>query len=168
MDTLADFKTLPREAKERVYRNEESIRELLGSDEGQIRDGIWRSTRSSPGIYRAMLGQIAIVRSSDGKGFTIPFYITKEFTITESDLEAGRYRIAINEPLFQVTVVDQNGRRIAEELEISFEVQATDGHTEMTFELSTNGEITFLGDPSKYRPQVLDKPGLHIRSEPLR
>ena len=53
-------------------------------------------------------------------------------------------------------------------LELAFE-PPTDGPTEMTFEFQTdaNGELVFLGDPLKYKPQVLDKPWLRIRTEPL-
>ncbi|MEK6410564.1 MAG: hypothetical protein AABN34_26870 [Acidobacteriota bacterium] len=168
MDALTGIKTLAKKAKEQLYRNEESIRNYFGPDEGEISGGLWRSTLSSPGLYRAVLGQIAIVRTSDRKEFTVPVY-TKDFTIAEGDLEAGRYKIEISEPLFRIIVLDQNGQRVADRLELGFELHATDGGTEMTFELETdgNGEMTFLGDPSKYTPEVLDKPWLRIKTERL-
>lgn len=169
VDALADIKTLPRKTKEHLYRNEESLRNYLGSDEGEISDGSLAFTPSLPGVYRAMLAQIVIVRNSDKTEITVPCYPLKDFKIAESDLEAGRYKIEISEPFFRIIVLDQNGQRVADRLEMAFELQAPDGHTEMTFELQTdgNGEIMFLGDPSKYRPEVLDKPWLRIRTERL-
>lgn len=168
VDALAHIKALPRETKERLYGHEESIKQYLGHAEGKISDGVSEILLSETGVYRAMLTEIVIVRSSDRTEFTVPCYVARDFKIAKGDIEAGRFKIEISEPLFRVIVVDQEGKRVAERLEIAFE-PPTDGPTEVTFELETdgNGEIVFLGDPLKYKPQVLDKPWLRIQTEPL-
>jgi hypothetical protein len=167
-DAYADFKNLPREKKEHLYASRRSLKQYLGHVEGKISEGVSENLLlSETGVYRAMFTQIVIVRSSDRTEFTVPCYIAKDFKITKRDIETGRFKIEISEPLFRVIVVDQEGKRVAENLELSFE-PPTDGPTEMTFEFKTdNGELVFLGDPLKYRPQVLDKPWLRIRTEPL-
>ena len=167
-DAFANFRKLPRETKEHLYADEESIKQYLGHVEGKISDGVSEILLSDTGVYRAMLTEIVIVRSSDRTEFTVPCYVARDFKITKDDIEAGRSKIEMSEPLFRIIVVDQEGKRVAENLELAFE-PPTDGPTEMTFEFQTdgNGELLFLGDPLKYKPQVLDKPWLRIRSEPL-
>ena len=168
-DAFADFKKLPQETKEQLYTNKRSVTQYLRPVEGKISEGASEILLSETGVYRAILTEIVIVRNSDTTEFTVPCYVARDFKITKGHIEAGRFQIEISEPLFRITVVDQEGKRVAEKnLELSFE-PPTDGPTEMTFEFRTdaNGELVFLGDPLKYKPQVLDKPWLRIRTEPL-
>jgi len=167
-DASSHIKSLPNETKRLLYANEASIKQYLGYAEAKIADGLSEILLSDNGVFRAMLTDIVIVRSSDGSEFKVPCYVASDFSITKEDIRARHFKIEINEPLVKVFVVDQEERVVTERLELGFE-KPTDGPTKMTFEVQTdrNGELIFLGDPLKYKPNVLDKPWLQIRTERL-
>ena len=159
-------KTLPRKTREELSSSRASVEAFVGHSQGEISGGRLDLTLAEPGIYRGMLSEIVLVRTSDKVELKVPFY-SIDFEIAEHDLKAGRYNIDMSDQLSRISVVDQSGQRVAERLKISIQ-PVTEGHTEMYFELETDGSgIIFWGNPSKYTMRINAKPWLRVRAEAL-
>ena len=102
---------------------------------------------ASPGLFQAVLTQLHVVRTSDGRKFQIAG-VSLQADVTADDLRNGRTTLRIDAPqLLMIRVHDSAGRPVSNAT-VSVCIDAVEGSSEQV--TTENGEIVYLGMPGRY------------------
>lgn len=102
---------------------------------------------AAPGLFQAVLTQLKVIRTSDGRKFEIAG-VSLQANVTADNILDGRATLTIDAPqLLTIRVEDSVGRPISKAT-VSVCIDLVEGSSEQV--TTENGEIVCLGMPGRY------------------
>jgi len=115
-----------------------------------------------PGQFLLILGDLSVVRKSDGRTFSVPAFF-EVVTLTDRDIADSTAIIPLEpDGLYQIALFDPAKHRPLAHRRLSFSLMASNFVYDAGFDTDDAGKITFLGKPTRFRIEIERDMGVTI------